>query len=212
MDRKRNTKVRGRRTLRQQTVIIGQPRGLPQIKPDIIVQNHKFRYTASTAVASSITCNDILGAIGVIGTVVNTTAVYLARTFRIKRIEIWSPTSSSTTSATCSVNFLSSALLQTPSMEISDTSINVSQPAHIVCRPQKGAITSFWQQTSTDGLFFLSCPGGSVVDIDIEFILNDSTVITTVALAAVLLGGVYYLALNGPSTNTLVPVSMRTTA
>lgn len=206
MDRKRNTKAKGKRNLRQKAST--SRNNIPRIRSNVIV-NHRFRFSATAAIAgSSITADNVLGTLGVIGTVVNTTAVQINRSFRISKLEIWSPSLSNAVS-TCSVDW-ASAVVQSTNLEFSDTTINVSEPAYISCRPPKQSLASFWQLSSSNVLFTLNCPIGSIVDMHVESVLNDSATVTTVALAAVALGAIYYLSLNA-GTNTLVPVSLRTT-
>lgn len=207
MDRKRNTKAKGRRNLRQKAV--REPGHIPQIRSNVILR-HKYRFRATADIAATqITVDNVLGACGVIGTVVNTTAVEMMRSVRIRNIEIWSPTGTSSTPATCAIDF-TSAVVQSANLEYSDTSINVSSPAHVRCRPPPQSLASFWQVTSSNILFTLTVTSGSIIDLDVDCILTDSPTITTVALTTVALGAVYYLSLNG-STATIVPVALKTT-
>jgi hypothetical protein len=206
MDRKRNTKARGRRTLRQKTFPMYDT--IRPIKSNIVVK-HRYRFSSSAAVNSTITADNVLGAIGTMGTVVNSTVTELAKSCRISQIEIWSPSVSGAVT-TCSVDF-TSAVVQSANLEFSDTSINVSCPAHVRARPPRQCLASMWQITSANVLFILTCPSGSIIDLDVEYILHDSTsVVNITGLATVVLGKIYYLALNG-STATLVPVSLQTT-
>ncbi len=183
---------------------------IPQLRTNIIV-NHRYRFLASSALnAVGIDPSQILGAIGGVCTVANTTLALLAKCVRLKSIEIWSPTATSTTGVTCSVEWLST---NSPSIEVSDTSINVSEPAHIKTVPPAMALAGFWQGFSSTDIFIITCPGGSVVDISVQYVLNDqSTASSTATIATGTLGRQYYLALDGPTTNLLVPVSLSTTS
>lgn len=183
---------------------------IPQLRTNIIVK-HRYRFLATSALSGvGIDAQDILGAIGGVCTVANTTLAFIAKSVRIIAIRVWSPTATSTTGVTCSIEWLST---NSPSIEVSDTSINVSEPAHINTSPPPLALAGFWQQTATTDLFILSCPGGSVLDLTLQYVLNDqATASSTRTIATGTLGRQYYLALDGPTTNLLVPVSLATTS
>lgn len=63
-------------------------------------------------------------------------------------------------------------------------------------------------------MFQLGVPAGSIVDLVLDLVLADlpsTTTPVTTAVATATIGVTYYLALDGPSTNDLVPVSLFTT-
>jgi hypothetical protein len=58
----------------------------------------------------------------------------------------------------------------------------------------------------------LSSTSNAVVDIDVEWIVSDQvTTLQTVVTGPATADQVYFLALDGPSSNLLVPVSLATT-
>lgn len=183
---------------------------IPQINTNIKL-SHRYRFLATSALTNvGVDAQDLLGAIGGVCTVANTTLSFLAKTMRIQSIEIWSPTATSTTGVTCSIEWLST---NSPSIEVSDTSINVSEPAHILTSPPKLSLAAFWQQTASTDLFIINCPGGSVVDIRLSYVLCDQTTASSSRpITTGTLGRQYYLAMDGPTTNLLVPVSLSTTS
>jgi hypothetical protein len=185
-------------------------RAIPQISTNF-VKSHKFRFLATSAISGvSINNQQIGGASGTMGSAANTVS-QINQSFRLKKIEIWAPTSVSTTGAIASVEWLGTA--NSPNKEVSDISINVSQPAHVVTSPPPMSLASFWQLISTNNsLFVLTCPGGSVVDLTLDLIENDSgNAIFDVTVVTAVAGAVYYLALDGVGTHLLVPVSLKTT-
>ncbi len=185
---------------------------IPQFESNIRL-SHRFRFTASSALSlSSITGATLLGALGTVCTVVNTTVAQFARAFRIKSVEMWAPISSTSTApVSCTIVWFGFG--NSPNIERTGTSISNAQPAHLRSTPPKESLAGFWQLTGSTNIFFLTAPGGTVVDLEVEYVLVDqATATSTQTVAAGTLGNVYYLALDGPTTNLLVPVGLATTA
>lgn len=179
----------------------------PAINSNVRI-SHKFRYVASAAIVDvGIVSDDLIMACGGMA-VATTTVAALARTAKLKSVTVWTPTATSTTPTTCSVEWPASQ--RSPSSEVSDTSINVSRPAHIVARPPKESLSSFWFDESTNAtVFTLNAPIGSVVDVELEYYLLDGTtaaVQNTVTGATT--GRIYYGYLDGDTNHLLVPVSL----
>jgi hypothetical protein len=184
---------------------------IPQLETTVR-KSHRFRFNASSPLDDvAITTFQVLGAAGGICSVVNNSVSYINRSMKIKSIEIWSPTSTSTTSATCSVNWQGGT--NAPNVEVSDTSINQSRPAHIMTRPPVNSLASFWAIGGGTTVFKISCPGGSIIDIQLSLIeVDQSAASNTATITTGTLGALYYLALDGPTTNLLVPISLNTTS
>lgn len=207
MNRKRNQKVRGRKTLRQKTSNLNPPQILTNV-----VKSHRYRYLASSAiVAVGIQDVHVQRALGGICTVANTTVAVSVKSFKLNKIEIWAPTSTSTTPTTVSVEWLGQN--NSPNLEHSDTSINVSRPAHLITRPPRNSLASFWQNSAGGtALFVLNCPSGSIIDISVNMIeADESTALLTSTIVTGTLGVQYWLPLDGTTTHLLTPVSLNTT-
>jgi hypothetical protein len=199
--RQKSRKQRGTPRRRAATV--------PQISANVM-KSHIFRFVASSAFNGNIRQEDVGGALGTIATVVNSTVTYINETFKVRRLRIWTPPASQGAAATCSVNWIGGSFAA--NKEISDTSVSVSVPAHIDCKPPKDSSASFWQNVaSSTALFTLACPAGSIVDLHVSFIEGDDEGVNSASVVTAVLGHTYYLALDGPTTNLLVPVSLTTT-
>jgi hypothetical protein len=186
----------------------GGSRSIPMISSNIKGQ-HRFRFIASAAISAvSILTGDVLKTSGLFAA--TTTTLYpVNKTFRLKSVEVWAPTATSTTGAICSVEWPTG---QTgPTSEVSDISINISEPAHIIATPPPMSIASFWQQDGTTALFTLTCPGGSVVDISLDYVQDDDGVASALPITVVgaIAGTIYYGFLDGDATHLLTPVSLR---
>lgn len=182
---------------------------VPQISSNVM-KSHVFRFVATSAFSGNITQTQIGGASGTIATVTNSTVAYINETFKVRRLRIWTPPASQGAAATCSINWIGGSFA--PNKEISDTSVSVAVPAHVDSRPPPNSSGAFWQNMAgSTAIFTLVCPAGSIIDLHIDYIEGDDEGVNSAAVAAAVLGHTYYLALDGPASNLLVPVSLTTT-
>lgn len=185
----------------------------PQFNSNIRV-SHSYRFIADTTGVSNkvITSALIMGAAGSICTVANTTVNSMFTCFKIKDVKIWSPVSQQGANTTCSVEWIGTA--QAPSIEISDSSSSVSQPATVSCKPPRNSNAAFWQNPNigSNNLFNITAPAGSIVDLGLDLIMCDEVAASyPTTVAAGVLGHPYYLALDGTVGNHLPPASLSST-
>jgi hypothetical protein len=190
---------------------------IPQFRSNISF-SYTYRFVATAGATSVITGANIAGAIGGIGTTANSTVTLFSNSFKIKRIKMWAPPPTQGSSATVSCEFgqATGSVVNQTELEYSDTSINPSCPAYITMRPPKSSQSSFWQFPIGGGnasLLTLTYPIGTVIDLTVDVILADDNAnrLQASSLVTVVLGNIYYLALDGPGPHNLVPVSLNTT-
>lgn len=166
--------------------------GPPQISANI-KHNHHFRFTVTaTCTKQAINAQSMLATAGVMS--ISATAGYaIHQSVRLNRIEIWCPTLAQGSAQTCSVLF--PANVNSPAMEISDTSVSVAQPAHVIAIPPANSLCSFWTDgTVNSDLFYVTASVGAIVDVWLSLVFGDGPPVT--AVAAVLVGAstgvVYY--------------------
>ncbi len=82
----------------------------------------------------------------------------------------------------------------------------------MVCVPPKNALAGFWQVVASNAstIALLTCPAGSVIDMDVSFTLSNNLSTATVAVSSGPLGTPVYLGLDG-STNTVQALGVPTT-
>jgi hypothetical protein len=125
---------------------------------------------------------------------------------------MWSPPPSQGSFATCSVEWSGQAAAST--LEVSDTSVSPTFPAHLNTTPPRNSLASFWQTAgaAVDQLFTIVAPAGSIVDVHLSLILSDDdATAVTLAIATGVLGNQYYLALDCTAGHNFPPVSLTTT-
>jgi hypothetical protein len=180
----------------------------PQLRTNVIVK-HRYRFTSTSATPQTIVDNDVVGIAGAVCSVANATLNLIAASVKIHSIEIWSPPASQGSAATCSVEWLSTF---SPTIEVSDTTVSVSEPAHIRASPPSGSAASFWiNPASAQNIMKVMAPVGSIIDVKCTHLLIDEgTAGASYAVAAGTLGVLYYLPLDGAS-DVYLPTSLTTT-
>ncbi len=183
-------------------------------KIDVNLRNtHIFRFTTTaTCSVEAVTVADLCGVCGVMNLAAGTSNRAVAAAVRLKWIKIWSPAISTGAyiSGSCSLQWAGQNY--NPSMEKNDSTNSLSDPAYVHTSPPRGSDPGNWYLNSVSAtLFFISCTAGSVVDVCIEFIQNDSlTVLTVTSGASGSTGVIYYRALDASTTGNLAPVGLRT--
>lgn len=147
---------------------------------------------------------------GLVGVVANTatTCRNLSQVYKLNKVLVWGPVATAGTPVSVKLVWNNSANdFAGPPVQILDTAVSFDWPAYINCAPPRGSLSSKWHDsTETDLTFTLSCPVGSTVDFDFEWVLSDLNVqnsATVIAGASV--GEIYHL-----TTNTLVPQGVNT--
>jgi hypothetical protein len=183
----------------------------PQMESNLRL-NHKFRFQASTAESNfAITDSTIIGALGGICTVANSTVTVLAQSFRIKSLEMWAPPASQGSAATVSVEWF--GFNNSPNIEHTDTTLSVAKNAHVKSAPPSSSLAAFWQKGTGSTLFVLNFGANTIIDLVVEIMVADQeTALETVAVTSATLGHIYFLALDQQAgSHILVPVSLNTT-
>jgi len=183
----------------------------PQLESNIRV-THRFRFVSTNGALTGVTGESLAGAVGAVGTLLNSLVSVSADFVRVSYVEMWTPPAAQGDSATCSINWSGTA--NSPDVEFSDTTVSVTDAAHVRSVPPRNSLAGFWQAASSNTtVFSLIAPPGTIIDVRISFILSDSGALTqTIAVATAALGETYYLSLD-PSfaTHYYVPQSLNTT-
>lgn len=187
----------------------------PSFNPTFQI-DHVFRFTASGgAVDADILYSD-LQSLWVVATSA-TVATVLAKTVRLRKVEVWGPMPSTLIPVTVSVAFGDTGAAGTagasgPVKLFSDTSMGATQPAHVSCRPPLTSQISQWQDGAASGsaqAFRLVCPQYAIIDVHLSYLIADKNgyVPGTVSGSGMTTGANYEFYLDASSTQHLVPVS-----
>jgi hypothetical protein len=171
---------------------------------------HVFRFSATSGGTATISAADVIGALGTVCTVTNSTVRPFASSFRIKAVKLWSAVSSSTAFNESVVWTLATGS-QMKDEEVSEsfpTGVSVSR--NLTSSPPKGTLAAMWQVANTNSLFTLQINAGSIVDLVIEYTLSNQFVSGTQSVSTGVLGNIYYLYLDGASA-IMLPVGLPST-
>jgi hypothetical protein len=168
----------------------------PQIASYGITHSTKLRFVTNAAVAqTNITFENLLDLI-LVGTSL-TTASDLFQQVRVRSVEMWAvPVVGGATTVQCefrdqTVGFAGDAKIH------SDTSMGV-QPAHLRAKPAARSGFALFQFSQATSAFTLTCPGGTVVDVELTFRgLPNLNVAAQQASVGTTTGAWYYRGLDG---------------
>jgi len=175
-----------------------------------IVAGHTFRFLANTAGSAQLTKSSFGDLLCLAATA--TSAYQLGSAFKIRKIEMWGPPTSTFTPNTVSCEFNSaSGTTVGPSRVFSDTSVGATRVAHIVAKPAKESTASFWQNLSgTDQVCLLYYGDKTIIDIHYSIVLRESAGVSAVtgAVVGATVGQLYLRPLDSVTGGSnLAPVS-----
>lgn len=169
-----------------------------------MVRNKRFRFvqaSGSTMSDLAITSDDIITSVGAMCTVANSTLTSIAMAFRLRFVEVWATYDLGVNGSFCSVAFDQTRM---PGMQFSDVSVNPTRPVHVFARPPKDSLASFWinNGSSATSMFSISAPPGAIVDICVDYVIQDPDTINSTKTRTVItatLGRMYYTWLDSGS-------------
>ncbi len=186
-----------------------------------VVRGLRLRFGAASGTniaTGAITLDDVLGAIGVIGRVANTSVTCLATSFKINAVRLWVGPSGSVATQSF-VQFLAAGDDHEPDYMVeNDIPINMQGgPNMLEYRPPKKSTASMWQRDTATGSDLIMVVGvgttGSLVEVDLDFTLSTTVASSNAITVTTCSVGVFYrLALNKTNgSSSLVPLSYQTT-
>jgi len=182
---------------------------------DTVSQGHSIlRFTATSAAAAvSISIGNVLAAIGGIGTIANSTIESVASSFKLHRVTIWPAVVAAGSSQQAEVVWTNSGNYTRDESKSVAIPSGTAMPDVVVNRPPKDALAAAWQVSiaGTTAMFLLTCPAGSIIDVDVSWTLSNNFAGNTQAgYAAVTQGSAYYARLDGVGGKFL-PLGVPTT-
>jgi hypothetical protein len=176
---------------------------------------HIFRFSTAVGVASTITVGNILGALGGVGTVTNSTITGFCSSFRIRRLRAWQ-VSSTNTSATSILSVDWAGTSNQRDDLVLSAQVGVSESVSFDSVPPKGTLADFWWTTAAASttLFLLTATADAFVDLDVEYTtvgaINTGGISYT-GFTTVVLGSIYYGYLDGKTGSGWKPVGLPST-
>lgn len=193
----------------------GNGSAFPQQLQASIQVDKTIRFKASSVLSDAvISVTDLLDLLAVATTA--TAAFGLARSVKIRALEMWSPPDSAGAAVVASIedSTAGTSSVSGSSRRVEDVTMGQNRPAHVMYRPAAGSAQALWHVLDSDlsELLKLSGPVGSTIDFHVSFILQDGEApdAVTAAVAGATAGKLYIRSLNSNGANNLVPVSFAT--
>jgi len=183
---------------------------LPPTLETSVESNHVYRFLSTSGSAKVVSFGTMLGAMGGICTVANTTIKSFHSSMKIMRVTVWSAASSSTEEGV-QLFWESGTSSQIPDeAKISSIPQGVTVTKALVFVPPEKSLAADWLSAAAN-LFSIQSPVGSIVDVHVVGRLSNvfASVASTVGTAT--LGSTYYLSLDGGSSGTYVAQGLPTT-
>lgn len=204
MSRKRNMKAAKGRvprqnprkrqgTARRSVATISHPRPLNSYE---VKHTQTLRFIASAAAAgTTISFANLLNAISMATTAVAPFSVFTA--VRLKKVEMWAvPILGTAVSVSSQIADTTTGIIGDFRTH-TDSSMGI-EPAHIAFRPSPKSEVSFFQASSGNVAFNITCPAGTVIDITCDFRNLPGTAGSAgVASVGATVGSIFYRGLDG---------------
>jgi hypothetical protein len=120
----------------------------------------------NAAISQAITFQNLLDTMLVATTAIAGTNAF--QVVRIRGVKVWAvPVLGNASTVSVEYSGLTAGAVGDSNIH-SDTSMGI-QPAFVNARPSARSLASTWQPNSSSAAFYLICPSGSVVDIEVSF-------------------------------------------
>lgn len=181
---------------------------------------HTYRYITNATLNVSISISEMLGSIGGICTVANSALTCWTSSFRIHKVTVYPPVSTTTTYQ----NYLDWAT--EPSGYYPDSSKSyvapsgVTIPKPMVFKPPKNSLASYWLNSTgavatSKNLFAMVLQAGAIVDLTVEqtlpVVFSADTQLVQLSITTGTLKTVYYTPLDGTNNKCVVADGRPTT-
>jgi len=185
---------------------------VPELETSVVFR-HKFRFECTTGESVNISLLGIWGALGGICTVANSVLTTWTGSLRVRKIEIYESAQLVST-VNSAVNWYTNSNSNLADKLMLNSTIPYDLPSKIVAVPPKNTLADFWWNSSAASslaLFGIMTSVGSIIDLTVEFTLGNQAGGYQPTIATGTLGGDYYLALDGSTSNKYVPIGLPTT-
>lgn len=186
----------------------------------IVDQVYRYRCTASTSDVVSV--GSLLRACGLVALQTQSVGGLgslspIAMSMRLKRVRMWGSATASASPQLCTVSVdfdTDNVSGGNPGLQFTDTVSGTDTPAFIDVVPPKGSYASFWhsQVEASTGIMVLNCTQPTIMDLHVEWVLNDDDGIAglglTINTASQVVGHVYapFLTTLGGSSLNWTPI------
>lgn len=187
--------------------------------PPAIDVNMTFRRRVYFGVPSganlvNVTPATLCGALGTVCYVANSTVAAICSMVRINSVTMWTPYSVSVIPVQCELFWAAGATNNTKEVDlVRPLPYGISNTGGMkFVPPADTLLDKWWKGSVTSSLFTVYAPTGSILLLDVEAQQSNVFAGPTFTVSTATLGAQYFLALDGPSSNKIVPIGLTTTS
>lgn len=214
MDFKSNRRGRGRGKGKRGAAAT-QQLSLPPRTAAAITIRHRFVFATQSTVNKAVTALDIAGACGGVCTVANASLRLWATSARLHDIVIYPSGNQGFASAPNVQWTMSSISFSRDEIDINPLPAGITVTRSYRYVPPPNSLAVDWMNLANlagTTLMMIDSNAGDIIYLDVSFTLANIFGLSTATIATGTLGGIYYLALDGPSSNKFVPLGVPTTS
>ncbi len=185
----------------------GDMERIPPVFKSEIIMTRKMRFRATAAVSEvSLQYRDLAsGVVGIVA-VTTTTSGILARAIKLKRVDTWFNAATAGTPVEGVIDWNSlpgTAFVAGPGSSVSKYSTSTAEYTHLKSSPPVGSSAALWRDASdTSAAFTITLPAGGILDITLDYVVNDSNaVVSGASISGATIGTWYH---KQPDTNLSV--------
>lgn len=187
---------------------------LPPLPPRLSVGcyvSNTYRFLTTTSSSTSVTAQNLLGCMGQICTVANTTTVCVMQFVRIRRITMW-PAVSQTGGTTPHIMWTASiGNVEKDTFKDGSLPANVTVDRPVSSVPPKGSLLHGNYVNGGFGtIATLTYASGTVIDVELSGLMSTVTGAVGLGCSATALGTFFYGALDGNASHTINPTTLPT--
>jgi hypothetical protein len=176
---------------------------------------HRYFFRANAALtAVPVGLGGLLGAMGVIGTTLNSFVTTVTSSARILSVRAWNPQVAGSDNVFVDWVGVAGYLPDSSMDRCLPDGITVS--SCLLFKPPAKSLAAAWMNSAViavgTAILTFTAPAGTVIEVDLEGTLCNVTGTQSIAVAAAAIGTFYYLALDGPASNKIRPVGVLSTA
>jgi hypothetical protein len=154
-------------------------RQIPQLSSSVEVRHrYRFQFSGLSQTTLAFSADDLIAIFGGLYTGGGSVRVS-AKSAKIHSVEAWAPPPSVGSSATLSLKWQSNPGGGGPGVsslrEVSDTTLSTAFPLHILAKPPRQTLASFWlDYAAANEIFEMDVPVNTIIDIVMSHVIDDT--------------------------------------
>jgi len=187
---------------------------VPSLPPRLSVGcyvSNTYRFMTTTSSQTTVTAQNLLGCMGQVCTVTNTTAICVMQFVRIRRITMW-PAASQTGGTTPHIMWTASiGNVEKDTFKDGSLPANITVDRPVTSVPPKGSLLhGNYVNGGFGNIATLSYASGTVIDVELSGLMSTVSAAVFIGVSATTQGTFFYGALDGNAGHSINPTTLPT--